>query len=254
MTKRSTYRLALLLQLLWCTAFAGQPRATPAEWRQVLQTHAKENNVRSYTRTVAAGNEKVYLNSTVEHAQGLDQLLGKGTNVLQIAHFGEPGSMHTMALFDGEPIHVQYQGAYWRLRRWWGPETFAPSHWLYSSLIHLEQGEADDLRQQIAAARQEQGDEENAGPGWANGHIGKAFGNRGFNCASLWSELSLAGNPLWRKLGMRMGGGNPPDFQRRLETESNDRVFGHVIYGPREIATFGANPNANQFTFQQPAQ
>ncbi len=244
--------IAFALQTV-AVARAAEPARTPAQLRDALATHAQTHGIPAYKRTMAPGNEKVYLNATPAQIRALDPLIGQGTDVLQIVHFGEPGAMHTMALFDGEPVHTQYQGANWRLRRWRGPESFSQQHWLYSSVIKLEPGEADSMRKQIAAARVEQGDEAAAGPGWQNGHIRTAFGNRSFNCCSLWSEMSLGDAPLWKKLGMRYGGGSPPDFQRRLESEANDRVVGHILYGPKQIPEFGKNPNTNQFTFQNPA-
>jgi hypothetical protein len=243
------------LVLFSFAAHAAEPAKTSAVRLRQVEQRAKAAGIPAYRRKLGPGNEKIYLNaSTPAHAAVLDELFGAKSNVLQIAHSGEPGSMHTMVLFDGEPIHIQYRGANWRLRRWWGPNERPIGHWLYTSLIELDPKEAAHLRTQIAKGRQQQGAGETAGPNWENGHLGDAFGARNYNCCSIWSELSVdsKGTPLWKKLGMTYGGGSPPDFQRRLETEANGHVFGHVVYGPRPIANFAKQPDRDRFTFAEP--
>ena len=193
------------------------------------------------------GNKRIIANVSTQ--DGLDRVsaaMGKNANVIQILHIGRKDIQHSMAMFDGELIHAQYANGTgnWRLRNW-GDKLRSSNTKMYSAFIALTPAEATALRANIAQGKKDQGPEETAGPGWANGKLKNTSmgGCRSFNCTSIWSQMPLGegGETLSQIAGMGMGSGHPKMMQKELETSANARVIGVAVYGPR-VEGFSADP------------
>lgn len=228
----------------------AQENNSPAAWRQALQTYGQRNDVRAYTRQCPNGANRVYLNvSGAQDLRAMEQLLHNRSNVLEVCHIGNGGGTHSLFIFDRQLIHFQYlQGTNnWRLRNW-GYGLRPSANKLYSAMIQLTPSEGQKLRTMLSNAAREQGNDEGR---WAqDGHIQNAMGQRGFNCTSVISGVPIGdrGESLSQLVGLGGASGDPRGFQRSLESNANERVFGICIYGP-DMPDFGRNQNQDVFTF-----
>jgi hypothetical protein len=154
---------------------------------------------------------------------------------------------HTKVIFENRMIHLQYAvgSGNWRLRPW-GDRLRPSGRTSWGALIQLTPAEAKNMRDRIAAIEKEEGPEYAAGPKWANGHITNSLGAQYFNCASGWCQMPVG--EKGETIGQLTGVGNqgdPNSLQRMLESNSTDRVFGVVVYGPK-VPDFGQHPDQPQ--------
>jgi hypothetical protein len=247
--------IALVQAVAVSSADAQRPgRATGAgngNGKARMDAAAQETGMRTYTRTRSNGLKRRYYNiSGPRQVEATERALDRGSNVLEILHMGTPQAMHTLAIFDRRLLHTQFsQTGKWRLRGW--GDRLRPSNGkLYSAMIQLSDSEAGRLRTLLDAAEAEQGPERLAGHNWENGHLRFSLGNRQINCASTWCGMPVgdAGEPLWRVIGLSGNHSAARSFQKALEREGNDRVFGIAVYGP-ELRDFGSRPDQDVTQF-----
>ncbi len=240
-----------VLAVLTAVARLAVAAPTAPAARAALQQTARQTGMKAYERQLPSGVLRQYVNPSGPHELlAIERTTGKGSNVLEILHSGTPGAMHTLAKFDGELIHTQYVSQYWRLRSW-GDRLRPSAHKLFSAMIQLSPKEGENLRAHIELARQEQGPEALAGANWEKGHIRTALGaDKGINCTSTWcgAPIGERGEPLWQVIGLRGNDWSPHSFQRSLENDANERVFGIAVYGPK-LGDFGARLQEPQFNF-----
>jgi hypothetical protein len=249
-TQIAHFRVALFIGLtLAASAAHAAAQRGPAADRARLARTARAAKIPTYERSLGGGVKRVYVNPNGDdHLRAIEKALPEGSSVLEILHMDGDGS-HTLALFDRQLLHTQYkQGTgNWRLRRW-GDALRPSGHRLYSSMISLTAKEAANLRARLKKAFAEQGPEHLAGAGWARGHLRRALGDQDLNCVSTWSEMPIGakGEALYELIGLDHSySGDPRGFQRALEQEGNERVFGISIYGPR-LAGFGRDRRSDQ--------
>jgi hypothetical protein len=241
-----TSRLLALLLVACSALVAHAQHATPAAAGEALKQFATERQLPFHERVLPNGEKRVVVNVTKQDdLNKLSQLTGRGQNVLQIVHINKPGLMHTMAMFDGELIHLQTPTNFrtWQLNQW-GYNLRESSSQTYSAMIHLTPGEATNLRGRIKTARaQMQTTPDNT--------MTDAFGTRGMNCASGWCGLPLGehNEPLWQLTGLRGDNGHPWSFEQELERTSSNRVFGLAIFGPK-IEGFEKKAGEQLFQFR----
>lgn len=251
--RRNAQLSILALSLLGLLALPSGLRAAPVQnlppAAAALREFAVKNNIPNYVRTCANGSKRVCLNvSGWEHLQAVQNYLRPGCNVLEVCHFDPYHNpqggvlMHTLGIFDRQGPHFQTPDgfAHWRLNDWGGGNLYAGRNPIFSALIQLDQTEGDNLRANIKLAREEQA---------AGGVIKTAFGlgQRGGNCASIWSDAPIGKNR--ETLGQLTGvgsNGSPHGLQESLEDRANDKVFGVIQYGPK-AENWGANPDAPIF-------
>ncbi len=226
---------------------AKQALRPSAKAQSAFQAALKSSSSKFFTRDVN-GSKRFIANVTGQDALNkISAAMGKNSNVIQILHFGQKGLQHTLAIFDGELVHTQFAGGTgnWRLRTW-GDTLRASNTKMFSAFIALSPTEAQQLRINIKQGRKDQGPDHLAGPNWANGKLKNTSmgGCRGFNCASVWTEMPLGakGETLGHIAGIgHQASGNPRMLQKLLETGGNERIVGIAVYGPR-VENFGGNP------------
>jgi hypothetical protein len=249
--------LVLIALPAWAEPRDRAQAISPAQARQSLLLLAQQNHVAHYTRRCGNEVERVYLNpSGMSELAALSRFAGPNSNVLQICHIdpsdvGQPGLMHSLAMYDGKFPHFQYRSGSnnWRLRSWGG--GLRPSHnRLYSAFVQLTPSEGARLREMLTNAEREQGPEQTAGANWENGHVRGALGNRGFNCTSVWSGMPVGdrGESLAQLCGLGGASGSPHGFQQELETRANERVIAIGVYGP-DLRGFADSPQNKNHTF-----
>lgn len=233
-------------------ALACSSVASAAGGHEVIQEKltiaAQKAKIPTYTRKMANGVNRVYVNPNAgAHYDAMEKVFPKGSAVLQIMHHGAPDAFHTKAIFELNLVHTQYRpGMNWRFR-YWGDRLLPTRSKNYSAMIYLTPVEAQNMRDRLNKAFDEQGPEETAGANWEHGHIKGALGIPHLNCIATWSEMPIGekGEKLFQLLGLNQSySGNPRGFQLALEHSANERVFGIGVYGPK-VETFGKNPDAN---------
>lgn len=220
--------LAAFAVLALAANFAHAAYDTPAAAKLGLKKLAEKKGIKSHE--VTRGNVKrlaVNVN-TADQLAAIEAELGKGQNVLQIVHSANRQSMHTLAIFDGEMIHLQTPDNFntWQLNTW-GYHLRPSANKMYSAMIHLTPQESQNLRERVKNARTQQAKS-------PKGTFQDAFGARHMNCASGWCGVPIGekGEPLWKLAGLHGDNGNPFGFQLELERTGNERVFGLAVYGP----------------------
>lgn len=252
--RHTAHVLTLALGLLTTTAYADPPRQpapkvatapkppavrTPAQAKAALTTTAQKAGIPHYVNT----NGKVVFNPHDQlHLNAIAPLSQSGNGVLELMLV--EGVQHTLGHFEGKFIHFQYINGTgnWRMRPW--AERLRPSgRRMFGAQIQLSPVEAANMRARIAGIFAEQGPEHLAGPRWENGKIRDSIGVKYFNCASAWCEMPIGehGESVAKIIGIPSSG-DPFSLARHLEANSNERVFGIGIYGPKQNQ-FGAIPN-----------
>jgi hypothetical protein len=207
-----------------------------------------------FTREVGGAKRLIANVAGQEALNSVSKAMGKDSNVLQILHIGKNSISHTMAMFDGKLVHTQHVGGTqnWRLRNW-GDMLRSSNTKMYSAFISLSPAEATKLRSTLSQAQKDQGPENLAGPGWANGKLKNTSlgGCRSFDCATTWTDMPLgkSGETLGEIVGFgKSYSRHPRTLQKKLETAGNDRIIGVAVYGPK-IDNFAANPTREVVEF-----
>ena len=80
-----------------------------SQMRARLAERARAAGIRTYERRLANGTRRTYTNpSGTDQLRAMEQMLPKGSNVLEIVHMGTRRVQHTMAIFDRQMVHTQY--------------------------------------------------------------------------------------------------------------------------------------------------
>ncbi len=236
-------------------ARTAEPQATlapkvtkPAEKaKTTLKDALTASNSKFFTRDVNGAQRFIANIAGPDAINKISVAMGKGSNVIQIVHFGQDKLQHTMAIFDGELVHAQHIAGTqnWRLGKW-GNQLRPSNTKMFSAFISLSSAEATVLRNNIKQGRKDQGPDHLAGADWGNGKLKNTSmgGCRSFNCTSIWSQMPLGakGETLGDIAGIgNTASGQPRQLQKVLETGGNERIIGTGVYGP-QIQNFGANP------------
>ena len=203
--------------------------ATPQAWRARLVQWAKSHGAQSAIVTAASGASRVRMNITSPaQIAAIKTRLDRGCGVLEVTQ--SAAGRHTSIIFGRRCLDLVELRGSWRLRR--QGDLRPTDKRFYSAMIALSASEAARLEALIGAADLAQGEVKDAGLNWETGHVGSVFGPGPFNCTSAWAHARIgdSGETLSALIGVEATG-DPHCFHRRLEAESNERVFCTCTYG-----------------------